>query len=105
MCLIAFWIVGGVAGIFAVASGLAWLTMNWWIPYVKIETNGLRFRVMQLNRFHLWQEWDNYDSLHRAEEVAKYRVTQWHEKHDPYKPIETHDRVAAKISYFKKKEY
>jgi len=88
------------AGFVAISCGVTWLTFNWWLPYTKIETNGLRYRVMQLNVFRVWQEYKNYTNIESAEYTAMRLITEWHEKNDKFRPLEKHERVAAKIAYF-----
>ena len=94
---------GGIIFFSAMATGVAimwlvvWLSNNWYKPYTKIVTNGLRHKVLQLNIFGIWQTVDEAYQLHIAEESAQRQIRYWHERHDTFRPVKDHERVASRI--------
>jgi len=92
-----YFVVGILFSIIVFSWATIWLSENWFLPYTKVVTNGLKYRVLQLNIFHFWQPIRDFYNLTDAEIYAEYCFNSWHGEHDTYRPIENHERVAARL--------
>jgi|WetSurMetagenome_2_1015567.scaffolds.fasta_scaffold1105043_2 hypothetical protein len=94
---VGYFVVGLVLSIIVLTLAAIWLSENWFLPHTKIVTNGLKYRVLQLNIFHFWQTIRDFYNLTDAEIYAEYRLNSWHGEHDTYRPIENHERVMSQL--------
>jgi len=92
-----YFVIGILLSIIVFTWSTIWLSENWFLPYTKVVTNGLKYRVLQLNIFHFWQPIKDFGYLDNAEIYAERQITIWHEDHGKFRPIENHERVASRL--------